>query len=317
MPRAYSRDLRARVVAFVGCGRSRRAAAAHFDVSPSFVINLMTTYRARGSLAPKPVGGRRHAKLDPHRVFLLRRVAEKDDITMPELAGELEAERGTRADPASISRWLIRNGYRFKKTLLASECDRPDIRQAREEWRTERQPRMGLEPHRLVFLDETGTTTKMTRPRGRCLKGKRLRSKAPFGHWKTQTFVAGLRCGALTAPFVIDAPMDRRIFETYVETQLVPTLEKGDIVIMDNLPAHKSPIAEKAILDRGAQVLFLPPYSPDLNPIEMAFSKLKAHLRARAVRTIDELWKAIGQICDLFQPEECKNYFTAAGYGFT
>ena len=176
---------------------------------------------------------------------------------------------------------------------------------------------MRLEPQRLVFLDETGTTTKMTRLRGRCLKGKRLRSKAPFGHWKTQTFVAGLRCGALTAPFVIDAPMNRRIFETYVETQLVPTLEKGDIVIMDNLPAHKSPIAEKAILDRGAQVLFLPPYSPDLNPIEMAFSKLKAHLRARVVRTIDELWKAIGQICDLFQPEECKNYFTAAGYGFT
>ena len=176
---------------------------------------------------------------------------------------------------------------------------------------------MRLEPQRLVFLDETGTTTKMTRLRGRCLKGRRLRSKAPFGHWKTQTFVAGLRCGALTAPFVIDAPMDRRIFETDVETQLVPTLEKGDIVIMDNLPAHKSPIAEKAILDRGAQVLFLPPYSPDLNPIEMAFSKLKPHLRARAVRTIDELWKAIGQICDLFQPEECKNYFTAAGYGFT
>jgi transposase len=175
---------------------------------------------------------------------------------------------------------------------------------------------MRLEPHRLVFLDETETTTKMTRLRGRGLKGRRLRSKAPFGHWKTQTFVAGLRCGALTAPFVIDAPMDRRIFETYVETQLVPTLEKGDIVIMDNLPAHKSPIAEKAILDRGAAVLFLPPYSPDLNPIEMAFSKLKAHLRARAVRTIDELWKAIGKICDLFQPEECRNYFNAAGYGF-
>jgi hypothetical protein len=121
---------------------------------------------------------------------------------------------------------------------------------------------MRLEPHRLVFLDETGTTTKMTRLRGRCLKARRLRSKAPFGHWKTQTFVAGLRCGALTAPFVIDAPMDRRIFETYVETQLIPTLEKGDIVIMDNLPAHKSPIAEKAILDRGAQVLFLPPTAP-------------------------------------------------------
>ena len=182
---------------------------------------------------------------------------------------------------------------------------------------------MRLEPHRLVFLDETGTTTKMTRLRkrralrGRRLRGKRRRSKAPFGHWKTQTFIAGLRCDALTAPFVIDAPMDRRLFETHVETQLVPTLEKGDIVITDNLPAHKSPLVQKAILDRGAQVLFLPPYSPDLNPIEMAFSKLKPHLRARAVRTIDELWKAIGQICDLFQPEECKNYFTAAGYGFT
>ena len=176
---------------------------------------------------------------------------------------------------------------------------------------------MQLEPHRLVFLDETGTTTKMTRPRGRCLKGERLRSKAPFGHWKTQTFIAGLRCDALTAPFVIDAPMDRRIFETYVETQLAPTLEQGDIVIMDNLPAHKSPVAKKAILDKGAWVLFLPPYSPDLNPIEMAFAKLKAHLRARAVRTIDALWRAIGQICDLFEPEECKNYFAAAGYGFS
>ena len=111
--------------------------------------------------------------------------------------------------------------------------------------------------------------------------------------------------------------MDRRIFETYVETQLAPTLEQGDIVIMDNLPAHKSPLAEKAIRDKGAWVLFLPPYSPDLNPIEMAFAKLKAHLRARAVRTIDALWKAIGQICDLFEPEECKNYFAAAGYGFS
>ena len=175
---------------------------------------------------------------------------------------------------------------------------------------------MRLEPHRLVFLDETGTTTKMARLRGRSLKGKRLRSKAPFGHWKTQTFIAGLRCAALTAPFVIDAPMDRRIFETYVETQLAPTLAKGDVVIMDNLPAHKSKVAEKAIRDRGAWVPFLPPYSPDLNPIEMAFAKLKALLRAKAVRTIDALQRAIGQICDLFQPDECKNYFTAAGYGF-
>jgi hypothetical protein len=128
----------------------------------------------------------------------------------------------------------------LKKTLLASECDRPDIRQAREEWRAERQPKMRLEPHRLVFLDKTGTTTKMTRPRGRCLKGERLRSKAPFGHWKTQTFIAGLRCDALTAPFVVDAPMDRRIFETYVETQLAPTLEQGVSPLFRYLSAFKT-----------------------------------------------------------------------------
>jgi transposase len=191
-----------------------------------------------------------------------------------------------------------------KKTLRASEHDRPDVKQAREEWIGVRQPEMRLEPHRLVFLDETGTTTKMTRLRGRCPKGQRLLSKVPFGHWKTQTFIAGLRCGALTAPFVIDAPMDRRIFETYVETQLTPTLQAGDLVILDNLPAHKSAAAEAAIRAKGAWLLFLPPYSPDLDPIEMAFAKLKALLRARAIRTIDALWRAIGEICDLFTPKE-------------
>src|SRR5580700_2531211 len=317
MPRPYSLDLRERVVRFVEEGHSRRAAAAHFKVSVSFVVNLVAAFRRRGSLAPKPSGGRRHAKLNAHRTFLLAQVAERADITMPELAAELAAATGEKADPASLSRWLIRAGYRFKKTLQASEQDRLDVKQAREEWTSVRQPKMRLEPQRLVFLDETGTTPKMTRLRGRSLKGRRLVSKAPFGHWKTQTFVAGLRCGALTAPFVIDAPMNRLIFETYVETQLAPALKPGDVVILDNLPAHKSAAAEKTIRARGAWLLFLPPYSPDLNPIEMAFAKLKALLRARAVRTIDALWRAIGEICDLFSPEECQNYFAAAGYGFT
>ena len=170
---------------------------------------------------------------------------------------------------------------------------------------------------RLVFIDETGTTTKMTRLRGRCLQGQRLHAKAPFGHWKTQTFIAALTATGLTAPFVVDAPMNREIFEAYVETQLAPTLKPGDVVILDNLAAHKSSKAEKAVRDCGAWFLFLPPYSPDLNPIEMAFAKLKAHLRARAVRTIDELWKAIGAITSLITIEECMNYFAAAGYGAT
>lgn len=316
MAKAYSFDLRERIARFVDGGRSRHAAAVHFGVSVSFVVKLMSAYRQSGTLSPKPGGGWRYSKLDPHREFLMRRVAEKDDITMLELAAEL-AGQGTVVAPSSISRWLIRNGYRFKKTLLASEQDRPDIAKAREEWAAKRQPKMRLKPHRLVFIDETGTTTKMTRLRGRCLKGQRLRSKAPFGHWKTQTFIAGLRCDGLTAPFVVDRPMNRCIFETYVETQLAPTLSPGDVVILDNLAAHKSSKAEAAIRARGASMLFLPPYSPDLNPIEMAFAKLKALLRARAVRTIDGLWKAIGDICTLFSPTECRNYFNAAGYGLT
>jgi transposase len=173
---------------------------------------------------------------------------------------------------------------------------------------------MRLEPDRLIFIDETGTTTKMTRLRGRCPKGQRLRSKAPFGHWMTQTFVAGLRSDGLTAPFVVDRPMNRHIFEVYVETQLAPTLKPGDVVILDNLPAHKSAGAEAAIRARGAWLLFLPPYSPDLNPIEKAFSKLKAILRKAAPRTLEDLWAAIASALAAFKSQECRNYFTACGY---
>ena len=144
---------------------------------------------------------------------------------------------------------------------------------------------MRLEPHRLVFIDETGTTTKMTRLRGRAPRGERLKMHVPFGHWHTQTFVAGLRCDGLTAPWVLDGPMNRRTFEVYVETQLAPTLSRDDIVIMDNLSPHKGPRVTELIQDCGAWPLFLPPYSPDLNPIERAFAKLKELLRKRGART--------------------------------
>jgi transposase len=181
-------------------------------------------------------------------------------------------------------------------------------------WRLDRLPAMREEPHRLVFIDETATTTNMTRRRGRARRGERLKAQAPFGHWKTQTFIAGLRCDELTAPWLVDSAMTRTIFEAYIETQLAPTLEPGDVVILDNLPAHKSAKADQLLNERGAWFLFLPPYSPDLNPIERAHSKLKAHLRRIGARTIDELWRAVGSICDLYTPEECRNYFKAAGY---
>lgn len=173
---------------------------------------------------------------------------------------------------------------------------------------------MRIEPYRLVFIDETSTKTNMTRMYGRSPKGTRLEADVPFGHWKTQTFIAGLRHDGITAPWVLDGAMNRTAFEVYIEKELAPTLKQGDIVVLDNLPAHKSEKAKAALRKRGAWFLFLPPYSPDLNPIEMAFSKLKAHLRKAKARTIDQLWKTIGNICDLYTPDECWNYLKAVGY---
>src|SRR3954462_8379377 len=162
---------------------------------------------------------------------------------------------------------------------MAAECARADIRDERRVWRHQRQPRMRQQPHRLVFFDETYVNTKMTRLRGRSRKGQRLRASAPFGHWKTHTFVAGLRGHTLSAPWLLDGPITRAAFDTYIETQLAPTLRKGDVVILDNLAVHKSDRAAQCLKQRGAWFLFLPAYSPDMNPMEQAFAKIKAHLR--------------------------------------
>jgi len=204
---------------------------------------------------------------------------------------------------------------------MATERERADVRERRREWIEKRQPRMRLQPARLVFIDETAVNTKMTRLRGRSRRGERLRAAAPFGRWGTQTFIAGLRCDGLTAPWVVDGAMDRTAFNAYVETQLAPTLQRGDVVIADNLSIHKSARAAKALKARGAWFLFLPQYSPDLTPIENAFAKLKAHLRGlkahlrgAATRTFEALWAALGDICALFSPDECWNFFKAAGY---
>lgn len=173
---------------------------------------------------------------------------------------------------------------------------------------------MRRQPGRLVFIDETSVKTNMTPLRGRSLRGTRLEADAPFGKWHTQTFIAGLRCDGLTAPWIVDGALDGTAFDTYVRTQLAPTLQPGDVVICDNLNVHKSPRAAAMLAERGAWFLFLPKYSPDLNPIEMAFAKLKALLRKAKARTYDDLWQAVGNICNLFSPEECWNYFKDAGY---
>jgi transposase len=205
-------------------------------------------------------------------------------------------------------------GLPIKKTLLASEKERADVKAARRLWCDQRQPFMRHQPGRLVFVDETSVKTNMTPLRGRSLKGQRLMADAPFGKWQTQTFVAGLRCHELVAPWIIEGAMDGRTFDTYVCTQLAPCLGRGDVVILDNLNVHKSPRAAQALAERGAWFLFLPKYSPDLNPIEQAFAKLKTLLRKAKARTYDALWRAVGDICNLFEPQECWNYLKDAGY---
>lgn len=171
-----------------------------------------------------------------------------------------------------------------------------------------------LDPDKLIFIDETGTNTAMTRLRGRCRRGARLIGRVPHGHWKTTTFVAGLRNNAITAPLVMDCPMTGEIFLAWLQQFLIPTLSQGDIVIMDNLPAHKVERARTIIEAAGAKLLYLPPYSPDFNPIEMVFAKLKALLRKAAERSIPALWERTGKLLENFTSTECANYFRHAGY---
>ena len=198
--------------------------------------------------------------------------------------------------------------------MYAAEQTRPDVAARREAWRAA-QP--ALAGRRLIFLDETGAATNMVRRRGWGPVGKRVLGHAPGGHWKTTTFLAGLAAEGIVAPFVLDGPINQEIFTAYVREILVPALSPGDVVILDNLSSHKGVEARALIEAAGAELVFLPPYSPDLNPIELAFAKLKELLRKAAERTRDALWTRIAALLDAFTPEECSAYIRHAGYAPT
>ncbi len=198
--------------------------------------------------------------------------------------------------------------------MLADEQNRPDVAAARKRWRNNQHR---LDAKRLVFIDETWAKTNMHRSHGRCRRGQRLIGRAPHGHWRTSTFVAGLRHDGIVAPLIFNRPMNGEIFQYYVAQHLAPELRPDDIVIMDNLGSHKSQAVRNAITAAGARLLFLPPYSPDLNPIEKLFSKLKALLRAAAQRTVDALWDKVGEIINQLSATECQNYIRHAGYAVT
>ena len=195
--------------------------------------------------------------------------------------------------------------------MVAGEQDRPDIARKRRQW-IKHQGR--VDASCLVFLDETWTKANMAPLRGWSLSGTRLKAKVPHGHWKTMTFIAALRHDRIEAPWLIDGPINGERFRLYVEQVLVPTLRPGDVVVMDNLGSHKGKAVRRAIRRAGAHLIFLPPYSPDLNPIEQVFAKLKVLLRKAAERTVEATWRRIGKLLDHFAPEECANYLVNSGY---
>jgi transposase len=198
-----------------------------------------------------------------------------------------------------------------KKSLFAQEQDRPDVARRREQW-FKYQGR--IDPARLVFIDETWTKTNMAPLRGWGPRGQRLKAKAPFGKWKTMTFLAALRCNRIDAPCLLDGPINGEWFLAYVQDFLVPTLKPGDVVIMDNLGSHRGKQVRQAIRAVGAKLLFLPKYSPDLNPIEQVFAKLKHLLRKAQARSWDAILETIGHLLDAFSPQECANYLRNSGY---
>ena len=313
MTRPLSSDLRRRVVtAVVDGGMSRRGAAKRFGIAPSTAIKWVSAWRRTGSYRPRAQGGdRRSRRIEAQAAVVLALVDETPDMTLAEIATHLEDEHGVRVSQSTVWRFFHRRGITFKKTAHASEQQRPDVLRRRQAW-LETQP--DLDPERLVFVDETGASTKMARRSGRAPRGHRCHAPVPHGHWKTTTFVGALRLSGMTAPMVLDGAMHGAAFLAYVEQALVPILKPGDIVVMDNLACHRSAAVRDAIQGAGAELRLLPPYSPDFNPIEMAFSKLKAYLKRRAARSVKQLWDAIGDATDTFTPAECQNYFAAAGY---
>ena len=312
MPKPLSSDLRQCVINDIIAGHSARASARRLGVSESFAIKLVKRWRQEGHIEPRhsgrPVdrGKPRHYKNTLHKVL-----KQEPDITLSELCVQLSERHGVNIHPGNPGRYPGFSGYTYKKTLVATERGCADVKH-KHDIRHNKQKLMKLEPHRLVFIDEMSTKTNMSRICGRSVKGTRLEADAPYGHCKTQSFIAGLRHDGITAPRVLDGSMNRASFDVYVEKELAPTLKQGDIVIPENLPAHKSEHAKKALRERGAW--FLPPYSPGLNPVGMAFPKLKAYLRKAKAGTIEDLWKAIGNICDLYTPKEYRNTLNAAGY---
>ena len=301
----YSQDLRKRVFDTLERREgSLRQIAHRFLVSLSFVTRLLEHRRLTGSLEPKPHGGGRPPALGPDDLERLRNlIHEKPDATLEELRQSL----GVTCSLMAISR-AVRDKLKItrkKKDLHAQERDNPKVERKRDEFREEV---AGFDPQRLVFVDESGANTAMTRTYGRAPVGERVHGAAP-GHWDTVTLICGLRLSGVTAPVIFEGATDTAAFESYVEQVLVPQLRPGDVVIWDNLKPHKAKPAVEAVERAGACVVPLPPWSPDLTPIEEMFSKVKGALRSAAARTTGAVYEAIGSALHDVSLEDVSGWF--------
>jgi transposase len=305
---AYSHDLRQRVVDAVDRQEgSLRQLARRFRVSLSFIVRLLRLRRQTGDLRPRPHGGGHPPALDDQAVERLRRLLrDQPDLTLEELSQQV----GVPCSRMSIWRTLCKlNITRKKKVLFAQEQQKPEVRQQRLEFAV---GMTVLCPERLVFVDEGGTNTAMTRPYGRALQGQRVVGRVP-GKWESLTLIAGLRLEGILAPWVFPGATDTEAFRTYVKEVLVPELRVGDVVIWDNLKPHQAAEVIDAVESAGAFVLPLPPWSPDLSPLEKLLSKLKGIPRRLVPRSVPALVDAIGQALQRVCPKDILGWFQCCG----
>jgi transposase len=302
--RPYSNDLRERIVAAVERGEYSMRQIAHlFSVSLSCIVRLLQQQRRTGSVQPKPHAGVPRRKLDAvAEARLLELVQAQPDATLAELRDRL----GIPCCLMTIARALPRHKItRKKKTLQAQEQKSPRVQAQRKAFQKKV---AGVDPDHLVFVDESGANTGMTRTHGRAPQGERVQATAP-GSWQNVTLIAGMRTSGVVAPMALPGAVDREVFLTYVQEALVPELQEGDVVVLDNLQPHKNPAVVTAIEEVGARVEPLPVYSPDLTPIEEMFSKTKSYLRTVAARTTDTVITAMGEALDRVTPSDILGWF--------
>jgi transposase len=306
--RPFSDDLRLRIHEARQAGDSTAEVAERFGVSPAFIRRLEQRFRRTGSLAPLPGGHGPVRKLAAHEDALRQAVRDYPDATPAEHRDRL------RLPASRVTIWRALRRLRLtrkKKSTHAAEQDRPDVAEARRQWP---EKLAGVAPEDLVFLDETGANTAMQRTHGYAPKGQRVVAAVPFKGWEAVTFVGALTVGGVVAPWALEGAMNGEWFLAYVEQVLVPALRPGMVVIMDNLPCHKVQGVQEAIGAADCRLEYLPPYSPDLNPIENAFSKLKRALRDWAARTVEGVYEGLRRFITRFSPVECLNYFHHCGY---